>query len=66
MGEITAQGAAFLAGLGVDFWSDLSDLIQSKHPQVYDPQMRETERTRLLEDWKRAVDRARNWVRKPA
>ena len=63
--EVTAQGAAFLAGLGVDFWSDLSDLLKLKRTRVYIPEMRTRERARLLDEWKRAVDRSRNWVREP-
>jgi len=64
--EVTAQGAAFLAGLGVDFWSDLSELIKLKRVRTYTPRMPENERTHLIEEWKRAVDRSRNWVRKSA
>ena len=64
--EATAQGVAFLAGLGVDFWNDLSDLIKSKRARVYTPRMPANERTRLFEEWKRAVDRSRDWARKSA
>jgi len=64
--EVTAQGAAFLAGLGVDFWGDLSDLPKLKQTRVYRPEMRNRERARLLDEWKRAVARSRNWVRKAA
>ena len=64
--EVTAQGTAFLAGLGVDFWSDLSELIKLQRTHTYTPLMPESERTYLFEEWKRAVDRSRNWVRKSA
>jgi len=64
--EVTAQGVAFLAGLAVDFWSDFTDLTRLNRPHVYNPQMQKTERARLVEDWTRAVDRSRNWVRKSA
>jgi glycerol kinase len=60
-GEVTAQGAAFLAGLGVDFWSDLSDLIRLKKSHLYRPRMGSGERAKLLHDWMRAVQRARDW-----
>ena len=63
MTEVTALGAAFLAGLGVDFWRGLSDLPKLQRPKVYRPDMDNDERTRLLDEWKRAVHRARNWVR---
>lgn len=64
--EVTAQGAAFLAGLGVDFWTDLSDLISDRKSRLYRPRMRDSDRSRLLHDWERAVERARNWTREAA
>jgi glycerol kinase len=64
--EVTAQGAAFLAGLGVDFWSDLSELLKLKQVRTYTPRMPKNERAHLIEEWKRAVERSRNWVRKSA
>jgi len=61
--EVTAQGAAFLAGLGVDFWSDLSDLLRLRKSRLYQPRMSDTERAKLIHGWLRAVERARNWAR---
>lgn len=60
--EVTAQGVAFLAGLGVDFWDGLADLPTSRNAKLYLPKMRERERRQLMSDWKRAVSRARNWA----
>jgi glycerol kinase len=64
--EVTARGAAFLAGLGVDFWSNLSDLHRLGRSRLYQPRMREEERAKLLYGWRRAVERARNWARETA
>jgi glycerol kinase len=60
--ETTAAGAAFLAGLAVGFWSGI-DEIESiwKADRVFEPSMAPGERSRLLEDWHRAVDRASRW-----
>lgn len=59
--EVTVSGTAFLAGLGVNFWDDVSGLIRSQKHEVYRPKMRSRERTRLLVSWKRAVARSRGW-----
>jgi len=64
--EVTAQGAAFLAGLGIGFWTDTSELIKLKRTRNYTPRMSEKQRAYLLAEWERAVDRSRNWIRKPA
>jgi len=64
--EVTAQGAAFLAGLGVDFWTDPAELIKLKRTHTFTPRMSKKERAYLLDEWKRAVNRSRNWIRKPA
>jgi glycerol kinase len=61
--ETTAAGAAFLAGLAVNFWSgtaELSELWQRE--KTFEPCMTESERDRLLSEWTRAVGRASNWV----
>jgi glycerol kinase len=60
--EVTAQGAAFLAGLGIDFWDDLTELLKSRKINLYKPRMRESQRRQLMSDWKRAVARSRNWA----
>ena len=61
--ETTAAGAAFLAGLAVGFWSGI-DEIESiwKADRIFEPAMAASERSRLLEDWHRAVDRASRWL----
>ena len=62
--ETTAAGAAFLAGLAVNFWSgtgELSELWQRE--KTFEPRMSESERDRLLAEWTRAVGRAKHWVK---
>ena len=62
MVETTAQGAAWLAGLHAGLWSDIAELERSRRSQrVFMPAMREKETGKLYAQWKRAVERARNW-----
>ena len=55
--EATALGAAALAGLGVGFFRDRSELSSclSANGEDFVPQMEEAERVRLMEGWARAV-----------
>jgi glycerol kinase len=58
--ETTARGTAYLAGLAVGFWSDESELDRQWIPEhTFLPQMNETERAAKLEQWHRAVERAK-------
>ena len=60
--ESTALGAAYLAGLGVGYWSDKEALAkQWETDRVFEPQMDESERQRVRSRWKGAVDRSRSW-----
>jgi glycerol kinase len=61
--ETTALGAAFAAGLCVQYWSGLEDL--RKHWQVdkvWQPMMSEEERQRQYRYWLKAVERSFDWV----
>ena len=61
--ETTALGAAYLAGIATGVWS-LDQVGQMwREADRYEPRMGETERQRLLDDWKRALERSRNWAR---
>jgi glycerol kinase len=60
--EVTALGAALLAGLGVGFWSDRAELESAaERAQVFEPQLGAERREALYAGWKRAVDRSRDW-----
>jgi glycerol kinase len=60
--EVTAFGAAALAGLAVGFFGAL-DAIGSGAgaPRVFEPTGAPEEREARYRGWKRAVERARNW-----
>jgi glycerol kinase len=60
--ETTALGAAYLAGLAVGFWSDLSDVANNwALEREFRPQMDAADRVARYDRWKRAVDRALAW-----
>ena len=56
MEETTALGAAFLAGLAVDFWEDQDELRKlSRIGDQFTPQMDPQEATDLYRGWQRAI-----------
>lgn len=62
MGELTSRGAAFLAGLATDFWSDLDAITRLPRAEdTFEPGMPTSERDRLLERWQAAVRRSLDW-----
>ena len=62
MVETTAFGAAFLAGLAVGVWNDMSDIAGIRESdRVFTPQMDEDEAAALHHKWLRAVERAAKW-----
>lgn len=61
--ETTALGAAYFAGLAVGFWESMDDIKnQWAEDRKFDPNLEESERSRLIADWDRAVDRAKAWI----
>lgn len=57
--ETTALGAAYLAGLAVNYWSSLEEIQhQWKMERVFSPSMDEEKRKKLSEGWKRGVEAA--------
>lgn len=65
--ETTALGAAYLAGLAVGWWSNPQALVHQWHPERrFDPVIADDQRTERLAQWRRAVERARNWQQNPA
>jgi glycerol kinase len=60
--EVTAWGAALLAGLAVGFWSDRTDVESAgEGAQVFEPKLGAERRDALYAGWKRAVERSRDW-----
>lgn len=62
--ELTAMGAAFLAGLAVNFWSSTTELDSIwQLDRRFEPQMSEAKREELMEIWHNAVERSKGWVK---
>jgi len=61
--EVTALGAAALAGLAVGFWSDRAQLEDAvgEGASVFEPAMEADRSDALYTGWKRAVERAMGW-----
>jgi len=60
--ETTALGAAYLAGLGVGFWTSADDLTgQWRVDRRFDPQMPPATARALRERWTAAVGRSKAW-----
>jgi len=63
--EVTAKGAAALAGLGVGFWRRPEEIPSAGELRVFEPGLDPDRREALYAGWKRAVERARDWVQEP-
>lgn len=62
MTETTALGAAYAAGLAVGYWHNLDDLRQNWGvARTYEPGMDDTQRTRLMHGWQKAIERSFGW-----
>jgi len=61
--ETTALGAAYLAGIATGLWTPEQVGEMWREAARYEPAMGEDERESLLADWRRALDRARDWAR---
>lgn len=60
--ETTAQGAAYLAGLAVGFWSTKAEILEHMAiERVFTPQMTVEEREKRYGKWQKAVKRAMAW-----
>jgi len=61
--ETTALGAAYAAGLAVNFWSGLEELRQNwSIDKAWHPGMTSEMREKYYLHWKKAVDRTLGWV----
>jgi glycerol kinase len=60
--ETTALGAAYLAGLATGVWTSREQIAkQWKVAKRFEPRMKREEAERRMEEWKRALERARGW-----
>ena len=56
--DVSALGAAYLAGLTVGLWGSETEIAALSRPQVrYEPAMDDVQRDRLVAGWKDAVNR---------
>ena len=61
--DITAMGVGYLAGLAVGLWKNTGEISRLCHiTRTYEPKMPNDQREMLYNDWKRAVERSRNWA----
>lgn len=62
--ETTAMGAAYLAGLAVDYWTNKESVIQNwQVDRVFKPAMKEEERLQKIKGWNKAVKYAFGWAK---
>ncbi len=60
--ETTALGAAYLAGLAVDFWKGTEEIgAQWKVNRRFTRDITDSKLKKLKDNWHRAVSRAKNW-----
>ncbi|MBN2875580.1 MAG: glycerol kinase, partial [Spirochaetales bacterium] len=62
VGEVTALGAAYLAGLKIGYWSSLDDVERNwRRKRDFMPAMAAVTRDKLLDRWARAVEVTRSF-----
>ena len=59
--ETTALGAAYLAGVATELWTEDDTRSMWSEGARYEPRMSEDRRESLLSGWRRALERARRW-----
>ena len=63
IGETTALGAAYLAGLAAGVWRDTEELKDIwSADRIFVPEIDQAHRERILRDWHRAVERSAGWA----
>ena len=61
--ETTALGAAYMAGLAVNYWSDINEVKEQwQMDRTFSPQIEERETHSLIKGWNRAVNAAKAWA----
>jgi glycerol kinase len=61
--ETTALGAAYLAGLAVDYWNSQEDIQkQWKEDRRFTPSMEPEFVEELRDGWRKALDRSKAWT----
>jgi glycerol kinase len=61
--ETTALGAAYLAGLAVNYWSDIKEVKQQwQMDRTFSPEIKPAETHSLIKGWHRAVNATKVWA----
>lgn len=61
--ETTALGAAYLAGLATGVWNSLDEIKKLWSCDViFEPDMEDEKRQKLIKGWHKAVSRSLDWV----
>jgi len=61
--ETTALGAAYLAGLAVNYWENIHEIKQQwQIDRTFSPQIEETQTRQLIKGWHRAVNASKFWA----
>lgn len=62
--EVTALGAAYLAGLATGFWKGLDELRdKATIERIFMPDLNEEKRVKRYKGWKKAVRRSLDWAK---
>lgn len=62
--ELTALGAAYLAGLSIGYWANKEEILSNnKSAKQYDPTIKKEKQATLLNGWRRAVNTALFWAK---
>ncbi|HHW7570812.1 TPA: glycerol kinase GlpK [Mannheimia haemolytica] len=65
--EVTALGAAYLAGIAVGFWKDLEELKdKAEIERTFTPDDDQEKRAKRYKGWKKAVRRSLEWAKEDA
>jgi glycerol kinase len=65
--ETTAMGAAYLAGLAVNFWSSAEEIARLRGPDtIFEPKAERKQMEARQEKWRDAVKRAGGWNKEQA
>lgn len=60
--EMTAAGAAFMAGLAVDFWTSFDDIKKARESEkIFKPEMPEAQKEKLYAGWMNCINTLKVW-----
>jgi glycerol kinase len=61
--ETTALGAAYMAGLAVNYWSDINEVKEQwQMDRTFSPRIKSGETHSLIKGWNRAINAAKTWA----